>query len=273
MSSSSFSRFLDLPLEIQDEIWHCFERYRGNRGKWALLRVSRNSYAWAKDRLYHTLYIRTFNSHRIVAAVKRNPAPFQEKTRQLVLSVSSQPALIQAQEVLPIFRSLRRVYLEHQLMASESAEILFRNPNLKELTFSWGAPSFSPSARAYSPTHLILNDWSPQSLTPRAVLPHFSQLTHLAVRRMGEKSDVWLRAWCDACPSTLSVFLVVDLDNSHHVPFHISRPLRPRPVLSAVSFSAQFDWETYPAMWAATEAVIQRAEIEQTGRNYIQITY
>ncbi|KAH8825730.1 hypothetical protein DL96DRAFT_1711533 [Flagelloscypha sp. PMI_526] len=273
MSSSSFSRFQDLPLEIQNEIWHYFAGYSGNKEELTLLRVSRNSRLWAGDRIYHTVSIKMSNAARVMTAVQRNPTPFQEKTHQLELSIYSPHALDQAQEILPIFRSLRRARLEFEFMDSGPAEVLFRNPNLEELTMDCGAYSFPASARAHTLAHPILEDWSARPWTPPVVLAHFPQLTHLAVRRFGEITDPWLRAWCDTCPSTLYVFLAIDMRSVYdqHVPIHISRPLMPRPVVANTSFYTHFFWKTYPAMWAATEAAIQCAEIEQINKNYIQI--
>ncbi|KAH8825718.1 hypothetical protein DL96DRAFT_1817200 [Flagelloscypha sp. PMI_526] len=254
----SFSQFLDLPLEIQHEIWHCFAGHYGNREKLVLLRVSWKSYPWAHDRLYHTLSIRMSNADRIATAVKQNPVPFREKTHQLELSMYSLPAWFQAQEILPVFQSLRRVHLELELGFSVPAEILLRIPILEELTFECG---------------LILEDWHNPPSNPGSVLQHFPQLTHLAIRRFGRITEVWLRDWCEACPSTLYVFLVLDMLSSHsqYLPIHIPRPLHPRPVVSNESFYSQYFWATFPSMWVAAEAAIRHAEIEKIDKNYLQI--
>ncbi|KAH8825729.1 hypothetical protein DL96DRAFT_121742 [Flagelloscypha sp. PMI_526] len=247
MSSSSFSRFPDLPLEIQNEIWHDFVGQCRNKEDFVLLYVSRNSRSWAQDRIYHTVSIRTSNALRIVTAVQNNPAPFQEKTRQLELLISSQlPIFIQALEILPIFQSLRRAVL-----------------------------SFSPSAISYSVTHLVLEDGAIRPITPQAVLSHFPHLTHLAVLYFGKTTEAILRAWCDACPSTLYVFLFLDMQIHHSHPGHIqiSQPLLLRPVVSTAYFYSHYIRETFPAMWAAAEAALQRAEIEQIDTSYLHIKY
>ncbi|KAH8797702.1 hypothetical protein DL96DRAFT_1688449 [Flagelloscypha sp. PMI_526] len=273
--ASSFPRFQDVPPEIQDEIWHYFAGHRRNKEKVVLLHVSKHSSSWAKDRLYNTIYIHSFNAGRIASAVRRNPAPFQEKTRELELSIYSLDAWVQAREILPLFRSLRRARLGLEVIISEAAEILLRNPKLEELAFELGVQpwQFSPSALAIYLTHLILVEWPARPLDPRVVLPHFPQLTHMAVRCSGEKTEDWLRAWRNASPSTLYVFLILDRQshNGSQGSFHIRKPLLPRPVVSK-AFHAYYSWDTYPSMWIAVEAAIQRAEIEENESKYLRIT-
>ncbi|KAH8797710.1 hypothetical protein DL96DRAFT_900733 [Flagelloscypha sp. PMI_526] len=260
-----FTKFLDLPPELQGSIWRFSAASMSISDKLALMQVSKDVESWVSDLVYGSIRIQTKNRLLLVMELARTrPKLLETVTHSLFIAVDVSAESELTIRLVEQLVNLRRLYIfvrdDYQ---GEALLRAFNLPKLFELSLESCFNAISRERLStlnqyhgpYRITRLHVAAWS--SGPPAHLLHSFPELKQFAINCFQRPSVHSLRDWTSSIPPSVQSFALLCFWNitlDELVTLEVPERAGRRPVLVHWSNHLKREaWGRTDSLWDAIE--------------------
>ncbi|KAH8825697.1 hypothetical protein DL96DRAFT_1817190 [Flagelloscypha sp. PMI_526] len=280
-----FSRFTELPLELQGKIWQLVAWSATKSKQASLCRISKTAKHCMGDIrieevLYHAVYV-AIDRFEDLPDILREDVPsaakFREKTRSLCLVVIWEPNVISL--ILQQLTGITKLFLlSTYAQTMEVFQCAASLKHLREIWLPWKdyyveLKTFDQNWVSSTITHLIVESYVPTEAPNPFFWALFPNLTHLAIKTDVFPVEADFEALCQRSPENL-----VLLENGFLLlmgPFLKKRFSR-KPIVLRMTYQRPWNtkrfWENTGKMWDAVNCAVREAKARDDDGYFIEVS-